>query len=147
MQLNTLQRVHPNQRSMQVGRGGKRGKTSGRGGKGQTARAGNKPRPEFRDALMKIPKQRGRGTNTFKSFAPQSAVVSVSDLERVFSAESTITPVSLLAHRLIRKHSGEMPPVKILGDGEISKKVSVSGCAVSESARKKIEAAGGSIQT
>lgn len=131
---------------MQVGRGGKRGKTSGRGGKGQTARAGNKPRPEFRDALMKIPKQRGRGTNTFKSFAPTTAVVSIADLERVFSAGSAVTLESLLAHRLIRKRSGEMPPVKILGDGEITKKVSISGCAVSESARKKIEAAGGSIQ-
>ncbi|KKU58719.1 MAG: 50S ribosomal protein L15 [Parcubacteria group bacterium GW2011_GWA2_47_12] len=145
MKLNTLQRVHPNQRSAQVGRGGKRGKTSGRGGKGQTARAGNKPRPEFRDALMKIPKQRGRGMNTFKSFAPKSDIVSVADLERAFSQGDTVTAESLLAKGLIHKRSGNMPQVKILGDGVLTKKLAVSGCAASASARKKIEAVGGSI--
>src|SRR3989344_2939199 len=145
MQLNTLQRVHPNQRSAQVGRGGKRGKTSGRGGKGQTARAGNKPRPEFRDVLMKIPKQRGRGTNTFKSFAPKSDIVSVADLERAFSQGDTVTAESLFARGLIEKRAGTMPTVKILGDGVLTKKLTVSGCAASASARKKIEAAGGSI--
>lgn len=145
MKLNTLQRVHPNTRSIQVGRGGKRGKTSGRGGKGQTARAGNKPRPEFRDMLMKIPKQRGRGTNTFKSFAIKPDIVSVADLERTFSQGDTVTAESLLAEGLIQKRSGNIPRVKILSDGVLSKKLSVSGCTASSSARKKIEAAGGSI--
>lgn len=145
MQLHTLQRAHPNQRSAQVGRGGKRGKTSGRGGKGQTARAGNKPRPEFRDALMKIPKQRGRGTNTFKSFAPRPDIISLTVLERAFSTNDAVTPATLLAKGLIKKRAGVLPAVKILGDGEISKKLSVGGCAVSESARVKIEKAGGTV--
>lgn len=128
-----------------MGRGGKRGKTSGRGGKGQTARAGNKTRPEFRDALMKIPKQRGRGTNTFKSFAPRPDIVSLTALERVFSVNDTVTPETLLAKGLIKKRAGILPAVKILGDGEISKKLSVDGCAASKSARTKIEKAGGSL--
>ena len=59
MQTNLLKRTHPNKKRMTVARGGKRGKTSGRGGKGQTARAGNKRRPELRDIIKKLPKNRG----------------------------------------------------------------------------------------
>lgn len=59
MQLNTLKRENPNKKARQVGRGGTRGKTAGRGGKGQTARAGNKRRPQMRDIIKKIPKLRG----------------------------------------------------------------------------------------
>ena len=51
MQIHTLKRNTSNKKARQVGRGGKRGKTSGRGGKGQTARAGNKRRPELRDMI------------------------------------------------------------------------------------------------
>ena len=59
MELHTLTRTKSNATSRRVGRGGKRGKTSGRGGKGQTARAGNKRRPELRDIIKKLPKNRG----------------------------------------------------------------------------------------
>jgi|SRR6185369_2313666 len=59
MQIHNLKRVHKNKRDRIVGRGGKRGKTAGRGGKGQTARAGNKRRPELRDIIKKLPKKRG----------------------------------------------------------------------------------------
>jgi ribosomal protein L15 len=59
MQINNLKRVHKNKRDRLVGRGGKHAKTSGRGGKGQTARAGNKRRPELRDIIKKLPKNRG----------------------------------------------------------------------------------------
>ena len=57
MQIHTLKRNTSNKKARQVGRGGKRGKTSGRGGKGQTARAGNKRRPELRDIIKKLPKK------------------------------------------------------------------------------------------
>jgi large subunit ribosomal protein L15 len=67
MQLNTLKRNHPNKKSKQVGRGGTRGKTSGRGTKGQNARAGRKKRPELRDFIKRFPKLRGRGVNSLKS--------------------------------------------------------------------------------
>ncbi|OGI91481.1 hypothetical protein A2933_01940 [Candidatus Nomurabacteria bacterium RIFCSPLOWO2_01_FULL_46_18] len=59
MQIHNLKRNHPNKKDRIVGRGGKHAKTSGRGGKGQTARAGNKRRPELRDIIKKLPKKRG----------------------------------------------------------------------------------------
>ncbi len=59
MQIHNLKRVHKNKKDRIVGRGGKHAKTSGRGGKGQTARAGNKRRPELRDIIKKLPKNRG----------------------------------------------------------------------------------------
>ncbi|OGJ02758.1 hypothetical protein A3G06_00740 [Candidatus Nomurabacteria bacterium RIFCSPLOWO2_12_FULL_46_14] len=59
MQIHDLKREHKNKKDRLVGRGGKHAKTSGRGGKGQTARAGNKRRPEFRDIIKKLPKNRG----------------------------------------------------------------------------------------
>lgn len=59
MQIHNLKRTHKNKRDRLVGRGGKHAKTSGRGGKGQTARAGNKRRPELRDIIKKLPKNRG----------------------------------------------------------------------------------------
>ena len=65
MQIHNLKRIHKNKKDRIVGRGGKHAKTSGRGGKGQTARAGNKRRPELRDIIKKLPKNRGY---QFKSF-------------------------------------------------------------------------------
>lgn len=59
MQIHNLKRIHKNKGDRLVGRGGKHAKTSGRGGKGQTARAGNKRRPELRDIIKKLPKMRG----------------------------------------------------------------------------------------
>ena len=59
MQIHNLKRKHQNKKNRIVGRGGKHAKTSGRGGKGQTARAGNKRRPELRDIIKKLPKNRG----------------------------------------------------------------------------------------
>ena len=67
MQFHNLKRKTKNKRARQVGRGGTRGKTSGRGTKGQNARAGHKKRPELRDVIKKIPKLRGRGKSPLKS--------------------------------------------------------------------------------
>jgi len=143
MQLNTLKRQHPNKKARQVGRGGTRGKTSGRGGKGQTARAGNKRRPEIRDIIKKLPKLRGyrfKSTSKVKMFP-----VNVQALN-VFETGAVVTPASLFEKELIRRVSGILPVVKILGTGEISKKLSIVDCKVSASARVKIEKAGGSIK-
>lgn len=68
MQFHTLKRKTPNQKHKTVGRGGTRGKTSGRGTKGQNARAGRKKRPELRDFIKRVPKLRGRGKNSNKGF-------------------------------------------------------------------------------
>ena len=59
MQIHNLKRNHKNKKNRIVGRGGKHAKTSGRGGKGQTARSGNKRRPELRDIIKRLPKNRG----------------------------------------------------------------------------------------
>ena len=67
MQFHTLKRKTPNKKSAQVGRGGTRGKTAGRGTKGQNARSGRKKRPELRDTIKRIPKLRGRGVSGLKS--------------------------------------------------------------------------------
>lgn len=142
MQLDTLKRQHPNKKSRQVGRGGTRGKTSGRGGKGQTARAGNKRRPEMRDIIKKIPKLRGY---RFKSASIKFSPVNVGSLN-VFDADAVVNPASLFEKNLIRRVSGSLPRVKILGAGELSKKLSVTDCEVSVSARAKIEKAGGSVE-
>jgi large subunit ribosomal protein L15 len=71
MQFHTLKRKTPNKKSTQVGRGGTRGKTSGRDTKGQNARAGRKKRPELRDFIKRVPKLRGRGKNSNKSIQKQ----------------------------------------------------------------------------
>ncbi|MBI1974474.1 MAG: uL15 family ribosomal protein [Candidatus Zambryskibacteria bacterium] len=67
MQFHNLVRKIKNKKPKQVGRGGTRGKTSGRGTKGQNARAGRKKRPEMRDIIKRVPKLRGRGTSSLKS--------------------------------------------------------------------------------
>lgn len=67
MQFHTLKRKNPNKKARQVGRGGTRGKTAGRGTKGQNARAGRKKRPEIRDTIKRVPKLRGRGVSSLKS--------------------------------------------------------------------------------
>lgn len=66
MQIHNLKRTHKNKKDRLVGRGGKHAKTSGRGGKGQTARAGNKRRPELRDIIKKLPKLRGYQFNSIQ---------------------------------------------------------------------------------
>lgn len=145
MQYHQLQRAHKNKRSVPVGRGGKRGKTSGRGGKGQTARAGHKIYPQIRDMIKRIPKLRGRGKHSFKSFREKPAPVNLEALERHFEAGSAITPAVLVSRGLLETRSGRIPPVKILGNGTLAKKLIVSGCSVSQSAKEAIEKAGGRV--
>lgn len=146
MQANQLKRIHPNKKRMTVARGGKRGKTAGRGGKGQSARAGNKRRPEWRDIIKRVPKLRGRGKNSNKSFQKVFSVINLDVLETIFSANDAITPTVLIEKGLITKVSGNLPKIKILGNGEITKALKISGCYISDSAREKIVKAGGSIE-
>lgn len=148
MQIHEIKRKHPNKKARRIGRGTTRGKTSGRGTKGQKARAGHKMRPELRDIIKKLPKLRGHGKNraqTVDSSIVKPANVSFTTIEKVFDAGSVITPAALLEKKLIRTLKGKVPQVKILATGELTKKVSVSGCLVSLSAKAKIEKAGGSV--
>jgi large subunit ribosomal protein L15 len=145
MQLNQLKRLHKNKSEKRVARGGKRGKTAGRGTKGQKARAGHRIRPEMRDIIKKYPKMRGRGKNTNKAFAVKATPVNLEAIELAFVAGDAVNPETLLAKKVIATIGGRTPKVKILATGKLTKNVTVSGCIFSATAKKAIEAAGGSI--
>ena len=105
MQSHTLQRAHPNKKAIAVGRGGTRGKTSGRGTKGQNARAGHKKRPEIRDFIKRIPKLRGRGKNINTSIQSKPFIVNLRVIEKVFKNGDIVSPTTLLEAKLLRKVS------------------------------------------
>ena len=146
MQLHNLKRIHSNKRSVSVGRGGRRGKTSGRGGKGQTARAGHKVRPEIRDTIKKLPKLRGRGKNINRSFEKRPVIFNINLLTKNFSDGEIVSPKTLSDKHLLQTASGRLPQVKILGDGQLAKKLIVENCLLSQSAKSAIEKAGGSFK-
>ncbi|GMQ95044.1 MAG: 50S ribosomal protein L15 [Patescibacteria group bacterium] len=149
MQIHQLKRNSPRKKGKLVGRGGRRGKTSGKGMKGQKSRAGRKLRPEMRDIIKKLPKRRGYGKNRARTVNPsvsKPTIVNVSLLDNVFSDGEPVTPSALAEKGVLKKVKGRLPHVKILGAGVITKKVIVSECYLSGTARRKIESAGGSIK-
>ncbi len=143
MQLHQLKRKNPNEKHVQVGRGGKRGKTSGRGTKGQSARAGNKKYPELRVIVKKLPKLRGY---KFQSFQTKASVVNLGALEAHFAKNDQVTPEVLRAKKLVTYPKGSKPVVKVLATGDISIPLSFVGCKVSKQAEEKIVKAGGSVK-
>ncbi len=149
MQLHDLQPKTKNRSAKHIGRGGKRGKTSGRGTKGQKARAGHSIRPAIRDIIKKLPKLRGHGVNRSKTIndsVVNNAVVNLAVLDEIFSANEKVTPETLKSKGVISiKKGNKRRVVKILGTGELSKKLLFSGCEVSKTAKLKIEKAGGSL--
>lgn len=140
MQIHEL-RVKNKKPKRRVGRGGKKGTYSGRGMKGQKSRSGAKINPIFeggRSTLIEhLPKMRG-----FKSIHPKNQIVSLEKISRFFENSAVVSPQALREKRLIRKIK---MPVKILGSGEITKKITFEKCLVSKIAREKIEKAGGKI--
>ena len=143
MQIHNLKRTHKNKKDRIVGRGGKHAKTSGRGGKGQTARAGNKRRPELRDIIKKLPKNRGY---QFKSFAVKPVGVSLDRIALAYPKGGEVNPTKLLELKVIKKRKGFIPQVKILNNKkDFSVKIEVSRCSVSLSAKEKIVKAGGNV--
>ena len=123
------------------GAGSGNGKTAGKGHKGQNARSGGGVRPGFEGGQLplyrKLPK---RG---FKNhFAVNYAIVNVSDLN-VFEDGAVVDINTLLAARIIRK---PMDGLKVLGNGEITKKITVKATVFSAAAKEKITAAGGQAE-
>lgn len=143
MQTHDLQRRHPNRKTKLVGRGAKRGKTSGRGTKGQNARAGHKKRPEIRDIIKKLPKLRGYRFKAVQAHKP--LVINLDDLS-VFEAGAEVTPRTLAKKGVIVLPRSNHVVVKLLGTGEVKAAYTVSHCFVSASAKEKIEKAGGSVK-
>ena len=123
------------------GPGSGNGKTAGKGHKGQNARSGGGVRPGFEGGQLplyrKLPK---RG---FKNrFAVNYAIVNVSDLNR-FEDGAVVDLDALLAAKLVRK---ELDGLKVLGNGELTKKLTVKATVFSAAAKEKIEAAGGKTE-
>ena len=148
MQLHELKPKNARKAAKRIGRGGKRGKTSGKGHKGQKARAGNSSVPQMREIIKKLPKLRGHGVNraaTVNAERKTALPVNVSVLEKHFENGAEVNPKALVAAGIIKARGKKTPAVKILGTGELSKKLTVSGCNVSASAKEKIEKAGGSV--
>ena len=117
------------------------GKTAGKGHKGQNARSGGGVRPGFEGGQIplyrKLPKR-----GFINRFAKKYAIVNVSDLNR-FENGAVVDAEALLAAKIIRE---VLDGVKILGNGEITKKVTVKAAVFSATAKEKIEAAGGTTE-
>ncbi len=143
MQTHSLKRNHPNKDAKRVGRGGRFGKTSGRGTKGQNARAGRKKWPELRTIIKRLPKLRGY---RFNSIHDKPLTVNLIALEAAFKAGETVTPVTLRERGVIKNTKSTGAQVKILATGDITKALTVSGCTLSETAKEKITKAGGTVK-
>ncbi len=147
--LNNMKRTtQAKLRRVGRGQGSKRGKTSGRGTKGQNARAGRKKRPELRDFIKKLPKRRGYGKNRARgvnSERPRPYEVTLSQLDKAFSAGDTVTVKALIEKGVIIPRGGKVFGVKILGTGTLSKKLSLQGCILSKGAKTSVEKVGGAV--
>ena len=141
MQINDLKPSSNKAKRKRLGRGGKLGTYCGRGVKGQKARSGSGKGPSFqgnRSSFLKLPKKKG-----FKSIYDKLEAVNLAELNKKFKDGETISPKTLLKKKIIgRMKRG----VKILGMGEVDKKLAVENCSVSKTARDKIEKAGGEIR-
>ena len=144
MNLSEVHRgVKANKNRKRIGRGpgSGHGKTSGRGHKGQGSRAGNSHHPTFQGGMMplvrRVPK---RGFNN--QWALTVAIVNVGDLEESFDVGEEVTIEKLQVKNLAK---GRFDLLKILGEGEISKKLKISAHRFSKSAIEKIEKAGGEV--
>jgi len=144
MNLDDVHRgIKKNKKRKRIGRGpgSGTGKTAGRGHKGQKSRSGYSAHPIFQGGAMplvrRVPK---RGFNN--KFALSVMAVNVSELERVFAAGDEVNPQTLREHSIAKKRYDVL---KILGNGELSKKLNVSAHRFSQSAQEKIEKAGGTV--
>jgi len=143
MQLHELRPIHKKKKRKRKGRGGKRGTYSGRGVKGQKSRAGRRLKPVIRTLIKRYPKLRGY---KFNLLSQKPAVVNIEDLEKKFKSAETINPEILLKKGLIRKIKGKVPTVKILGQGKLTRSLTIENCLVSKQAKEKIAKANGMVK-
>jgi large subunit ribosomal protein L15 len=143
MKLNELKNipgaVHRRKR-VGCGEGGGHGKTSGRGGKGQTARSGSSIRPGFEGGQMPLyRKLPHRGFNN-KNFKTVFALVNVRDLARLDASVVEVDAAVLAQAGIVR---GQKAPLKVLGTGELGRALKITAAHFSAAAKEKIEKAGG----
>ena len=135
--------VGANKRVRRLGRGqgSGRGTTAGKGNKGQKARSGGKTYIGFEGGQMPLYRRLAhRGFSNYP-FKKEWQIVNLCEIEKRYEASETVDPASLYRKGLIKKSI----PVKILGNGNFSKKLNFAVAAVSTSAKEKIEKAGGTV--
>ena len=141
MQLHQLTQIKFKKKK-RIGRGGKRGTYSGRGIKGQKARAGARIRPAIRDFIRKIHKLRGVPAARYKKQSTSAfetwQIVNLDEIDGKYSDGETVSVNTLLEKGIIRRVARKVPNVKILGKGELSKKLKFEGVTMSKSAEAKI---------
>ena len=123
------------------GQGSGRGTTSGKGNKGQKARSGGKTYIGFEGGQMPLYRRlahRGFSNHPFKK---EWQIVNLGEIDKRFEASETVDPASLFTRGLIKKNT----PVKVLANGDLTKKLSFKVGSVSASAKEKIEKAGGDV--
>lgn len=138
---------HKHERRVGRGHGSGRGKTAGRGTKGQKARSGGKIHRAFNGGQTRLSKRlpfmRGLG-NSNTAFRDEYTIVNLLDLD-IFEAGAQVKPEDLVRGGLMTAAQGR-GLVKVLGDGEIDRALTVHAHKFSKSAQAKIEAAGGSVE-
>ena len=145
MKLHELAPVVPTKKAWRKGRGpgSGNGKTGGRGHKGQQARSGGGVRVGFEGGQMpayrRLPK---RGFNNAR-FATEYAIVNLATIENNFDNGAVVDLVSLVEANIISK---PLDGLKVLGNGNLTKKITVKAQKISEAAKAKIEAAGGTVE-
>ncbi|PIS34844.1 MAG: 50S ribosomal protein L15 [Parcubacteria group bacterium CG08_land_8_20_14_0_20_43_9] len=142
MRLHQIKAKHSDKKRRRIGRGGKRGTYSGRGMKGQKSRASRHYEPIIRGLIKRYPKLRGY---RFGASSEPIAIVNLEILQKKFDDNAIICPASLLDKELIHKMKGQMPVVKILGEGGATKKFTIKGCKISKQAEEKVKKAGGRV--
>jgi len=142
MKLNELESISKNRKRVGRGPGSGSGKTSGKGHKGQNARSGGGVRPGFEGGQIPLYRRLSkRGFNNY-NFKTVYATVNVSDLER-FADGTEVTKELLIEAGLVKK---ELDGIKVLGNGELTKKLTVKANKFSSTAKEKIEKNGGTIE-
>ena len=143
MKLNELSPAYGSTKSRKrVGRGGKYSKTAGKGEKGQNARSGGGVRLGFEGGQLPLFRRLGkRGFNNTR-FRTVYACINVSDLNR-FEENTVVTPELLIETGLIKK---QLDGIKVLGNGELNKKLTVKATKFSKTAKEKIENLGGKTE-
>ncbi len=144
MKLNELKPAEGSTKSprrLGRGTGSGLGKTSGKGHKGAKARSGGGKRPGFEGGQMPLVRQIPKRGFT-NIFAKEYAIVNVGDLE-IFDEGTEITAALLVEKRIVRR---ELDGLKVLGNGELTKKLTVKAVKFTASAKEKIEAVGGTAE-
>ena len=135
MQIHQLKPKHKTKKKKRIGRGGKRGTYSGKGIKGQKSRAGRKMQPIVRELIKRYPKLRGY---RFKGGDKNIVSLNIEDLDKKFNQGEVVSPRTLIERKLISKIKGRTPRVKILGKGELKKKLIFEDCEMSKTVKSKI---------